>query len=310
VRETGAGRPLLLLNGVGAHVGMWRPLESALDGIRLISFDAPGTGRSQTPIVPLRFETLAGIAEQVLDRVGHEQVDVLGYSFGGIVAQHLARRAPGRVRRLVLAATTPGWGGVSGSLRTIARMSTPLRYHSRPYYERTIGDLAGGRARTDPDWLKRHGDERREHPPHPLGYMWQVAALTMPPGSLPWLHTLAHPTLVVAGDDDPILPLVNSLLLAQRIPRARLLRASGEGHLLLLDPDSAAHPVIRDFVRCDDARASEAFKRTVEVDETAVRDELRKDGKRLGHPVGVLNAMTRAVYDRGCGPSRLVPRGW
>lgn len=74
---------------------------------------------------------------------------------------------------------------MSGSLRTMARMSTPLRYYSRRYYERTIGDLVGGRARTDPGWLERHGHERREHPPHPLGYMWQLAALAVPPGSLP-----------------------------------------------------------------------------------------------------------------------------
>jgi hypothetical protein len=175
-------------------------------------------------------------------------------------------------------------------------MSTPLRYYSRTYYEHTIGDLAGGRARSDPGWLKRHGDERQAHPPHPLGYMWQLAALSVPPGTLPWLHTLPQPTLVLAGDDDPILPLVNSLLLAQRIPRARLLQAHGEGHLLLLDPDSAVHPVIRDFVRCDDLRSSEAHARTVEVDEATVRAALREDGVRLPHPVRVLNALTRAVY--------------
>jgi poly(3-hydroxyoctanoate) depolymerase len=308
VRESGAGRPLLLLNGVGAHVGMWRPLELALGGdVRLVAFDAPGTGRSQMPLVPLSLEVLARVAEQVLDRLGHEQADVLGYSFGGIVAQHLARRAPGRVRRLVLAATTPGWGGVSGSLRTMLRMWTPLRYYSRPYYERIIGDLAGGRARDDPEWLKRHGDERQSHPPHPLGYMWQLAALSVPPGSLPWLHTLTQPTLVLTGDDDPILPVVNSLLLAQRIPRARLQVARGEGHLLLLDPDSAVHPVIRDFLRRDDLRASDAFRRTVEVDEATVRAALREERLPFPHPIWALNTMTRALHRRA---DSAPPAGW
>ena len=317
MRESGEGRPLLLINGVGAHVGMWRPLEAALGGVHLIAFDAPGTGRSPLPPMPMTLDELARLAERVLDALGHEQVDVLGYSFGGIVAQHLAHRSPERVRRLLLAATTPGWGGVSGSLRTMARMATPLRYYSRSYYERIIGDLAGGRARTDPDWMRRHGDERQEHPPHPLGYMWQLAALTVPPGSLPWLHTLTHPTLVLAGDDDPILPAVNSLLLAQRIPNARLLLAPGEGHLLLLDPDSAAHPVMRDFVRCDDLRASEAYERTVEVDEAMLEAALRAQGRSLPHPVSVLNAVTRAVY-RGApagaaganGRQRRLGRGW
>ncbi len=135
VREAGDGPPLLLVNGIGAHVGMWRPLEQTLPDIRVISYDAPGTGRSETPLLPLTIPALAGLAEGVLDALGCEQVDVLGYSFGGIVAQHLARRAPERIRRLVLAATTPGWGGVSGSLAMMAHMSTPLRYYSRSYYD-------------------------------------------------------------------------------------------------------------------------------------------------------------------------------
>src|SRR4051812_14340746 len=103
VRESGQGRPLLLLNGIGAHVGMWRPLEHALGGLWLIAFDAPGTGRSPVPAAPLTFAGHAQVAEGLLDRLALERVDVLGYSFGGLVAQHLVRRAPERVRRLVLA---------------------------------------------------------------------------------------------------------------------------------------------------------------------------------------------------------------
>jgi pimeloyl-ACP methyl ester carboxylesterase len=106
VRESGAGNPLLLINGIGAHIGMWGALEQRLGGLRVISFDAPGTGRSQTPLMPLSLDGVAGLAEELLDKLGYEQVDVLGYSFGGIIAQRLARRASAHVRRLVLAATT------------------------------------------------------------------------------------------------------------------------------------------------------------------------------------------------------------
>ena len=296
VREAGDGPPLLLVNGIGAHVGMWRPLEQTLPDIRVISYDSPGTGRSETPLLPLTIPALAGLAESVLDALGCEQVDVLGYSYGGIVAQHLARRAPECIRRLVLAATTPGWGGVAGSLATMAHMSTPLRYYSRSYYDATIADIAGGRARSDGEWLERHAVERQAHPPSLLGYAWQLAALTVPPGTLPWLHELPHPTLVLAGDDDPLLPAANALLLANRIPRARLLLAPGEGHLLLLDPDSAAHPAIRDFIRCDDLAGSEACARTIEVDDAMVEAALREE--RDAHPVALLNSMTRAFFGR------------
>ena len=129
---------------------MWTPLLAALTDVRVIAFDAPGTGRSALPAIPVTMEGLAGLAEGVLDRLGYGEVDVLGYSFGGPVAQRLARRAPERVRRLVLAATTPGWGGVPGSLRTLVRMSTPLRYYWRSYYEAIAGDLMGGARATTP----------------------------------------------------------------------------------------------------------------------------------------------------------------
>jgi pimeloyl-ACP methyl ester carboxylesterase len=299
LREAGPadGPPLLLLNGIGAHVGMWRPLEDALRGTRLIAFDAPGAGRSQTPPTPLTFAGHARVAERLLDALEVERADVLGYSFGGMVAQHLARSAPERVRRLVLAATTPGWGGVSGSLRAMVHVSTPLRYYSRSYYERSIGELVGGRAHTDAAWLTRHGAERLKHPPSALGYAWQLAALWVPPGSLPWLHTLPQPTLVVAGDDDPLVPAVNSLLLAERIPRARMLLAPGEGHLLLLDADSAAPPVIRDFLAAERLEGSPAYAQTVAVDRAMVAAAMPR--RPLPHLVWALNTATRAVYSTG-----------
>jgi poly(3-hydroxyoctanoate) depolymerase len=178
----------------------------------------------------------------------------------------------------------------------MARMSTPLRYYSRAYYERTIGEIAGGRARTDPEWIERHGAERQQHPPHPVGYMWQLAALWVPPGSLPWLHELGQPTLVVAGDDDPILPEANALMLARRIPRARLLLAPGEGHLMLLDPDSAAYPLIRSFLSSDDLPSSDARRATIKPDKSMVQAALRANGVPLPHLVWVLNTLTRAVY--------------
>jgi pimeloyl-ACP methyl ester carboxylesterase len=275
---------------------MWQPLEHALGGVRVIAFDAPGTGRSGRPAMPLSLAGHARVAEGVLDALGHRRVDVLGYSFGGIVAQHLAHAAPERVRRLVLAATTPGWGGVTGSLKALFHVSTPLRYYSRAYYERTIGELVGGRARTDARWLARHGEERLQHPPDPLGYAWQLAALTVPPGSLPWLHTLPHPTLVVTGDDDPLLPAVNSLILAERIPHARLLLAPGEGHLLLLDPDSTALPVIRDFLLSEDLATSPVVSRTAVIDRAMVAAALRARPPAVPHLATVLNAATRALY--------------
>ena len=102
---------------------------------------------------------------------------------------------------------------------------------------------------------------------------------------------------MLAGDDDPLVPAASAMLLAHRIPRARLLLAPGEGHLLPLDPDSVAHPAIRDFVRCDDLAGSEACARRVEVDAAMVEEALAEERFPL-HPVAMLNSLTRAVFSR------------
>ena len=66
--------------------------------------------------------------------------------------------------------------------------------------------------------------------------------------SLPWLHRLTQPTLVVHGDDDPIVPLINARLIAWRVPDARLEVVEGGGHLLLLDSAADVVPVITEFL--------------------------------------------------------------
>jgi pimeloyl-ACP methyl ester carboxylesterase len=255
---------------------MWAPLERSLDDVRLISFDAPGTGRSSTPLLPLGFAALADVVEELLDRLGYGRVDVLGYSFGGLVAQHLARQAAARVRRLILAATAPGWGGVPGSPWTLAQMATPLRYYFRPYYDSVIGGLMGGRARWDREFVRRQGEIRRHHPPGVLGYWYQLLALLGSPGTLGWLGELTQDTLVLAGDDDPVMPLVNSLMIARGIPSARLLVAAGEGHLLLMDDSSVALPAIRAFV--GGAEGEDAWRGVEGA--TPVSEEMVRSGLR------------------------------
>ena len=296
VRESGDGRPLLLINGIGAHIAMWANLERALPGVRTIAFDAPGAGRSASSAVPLGLESLARLTEDLLDRLGYGRVDVLGYSFGGLVAQFLARRAPDRIRRLVLAATTPGWGGVPGSMWTLGQMSTPLRYYWRPYYDSVIGDLMGGPARRDRAFVRRHGDARQRHPPTPEGYLWQLLALATSPGSLSWLGEVSADTLVVTGDDDPVMPLGNALLLGRYLPHARVLVVPGEGHLLLMDDRSEALPVIGDFLGSPTAERSSAWRDATNVDDEMLAAALRPPYLGLDNPAALMSAFVRSLH--------------
>src|SRR5271166_6754755 len=94
VARRGRGRPLLLLTGIGANLDMWRPFERLLRGRALLAVDAPGAGLSDRPRYPMRMRGLADVIVALLDELHLGEVDVLGYSFGGLLAQELAHRAP------------------------------------------------------------------------------------------------------------------------------------------------------------------------------------------------------------------------
>jgi pimeloyl-ACP methyl ester carboxylesterase len=298
VREVGDGQPVVLLNGIGAHVGMWRPIELALDGMRVISFDAPGTGRSQTRLTPMSMFGLARLVEQLFDRLELEQADVLGYSFGGALAQQFALHAPERVRRLVLAATMPGWGAVPGHLSAMLSLSTPLRYYSRSLYEMTAPAVAGGRARHDSDHVRALWRDRAGRAPTIRGYAHQLWAMTMW-SSFPWLSQIQTPALIVVGDDDPLVPLSNPMMMALRMPCARILLVPDEGHFLLLDEHCEALASIAEFLAAEELDASEVWRSALRPERSQLDDQLRLDG--LGAPPwGVLSALVRTHMVRGC----------
>lgn len=243
----GRGRPLLLVNGIGASLELLDPIRDALASVQTIAFDAPGAGRSSVPLMPRRLRSLAGLVAGMLDRLGHAEVDVLGASWGGALAQELAWRHPDRVRRLILAATSPGWISVPPSPLRLAMLATPRRYWSPPYLERIAGTLYGGELRANPALLRENGYYRLVKPPSLPGYLSQLAALA---GwtSLPWLWRLTQPTLILAGDDDPITPLLNARLMVRLIPGSQLHVIAGGGHLALLTRAREIAPVILDFL--------------------------------------------------------------
>ena len=246
----GSGPPLLIITGLGASLDLAEPFERELTarGVQTISFDAPGVGQSSAYRRPRRMPGVARTVDRMLQALGYDQVDVLGISLGGVIAQQLAWQAPHRVRRLVLAATGPGLGGVPGSPRVLLALATPRRYYQPDYYRRIAGRTYGGEARRDPDALLHGSVARFVQRPSIRGYLGQLYAIS---GwtSMPWLGRLRQPTLVLAGDDDPIVPLVNGRILARRIPCARLHVVPGGGHLFLLERPAELAALVADYLR-------------------------------------------------------------
>jgi pimeloyl-ACP methyl ester carboxylesterase len=294
VRAVGEGPPLLLINGLGAHSAMWGPLEQTLKGFRLIEFDLPGAGQSDIPWKPVSVSRLASLATSVMDEFDVDRAHVLGYSMGGMVAQQLAFDSPERVDRLVLVATSPGVGALQGDPKALLNIVTPLRYLSPRLYTRTIGSMAGGRARTDPAWAAAQGKLRLQAPPSWRGYFGQLQSLSKW-SSLPILGRIDHQTLVVAGDDDPLTPVVNGMMVAHLLPNGRLVVVPGEGHLMVLDGDSQAHTAIREFLSAKDLSRAPVWKRAQVVETADLEAELAAAPRQLP-PLSVYAGRARRRY--------------
>jgi pimeloyl-ACP methyl ester carboxylesterase len=126
--------PLLLVNGIGASMELLAPFVAALEpAIEVIRFDPPGVGGSAPSPRPYRFSGLCRLIARLLDELGHNQVDVLGISWGGEVAQHFAEFQRARCRPLVLVATATGALMVPARPSVLAHMVTPQRYLNREY---------------------------------------------------------------------------------------------------------------------------------------------------------------------------------
>ncbi len=247
--EPAAGRtPLVLCCGIGASYEVFQPLVDALDpALEVIRFDVPGVGGSPVGPLPYRFPQLAWGLARVLDQLGYDRVDVLGLSWGGALAQQFALLYPRRCRRLVLVGTATGMLMVPGRPDVLRRMVSPRRFRDPDYAAGVAGFLYGGSAR-------RHSGEIREMFQHLAGgsrrgYLYQLltgAGWT----SLPFLGLIRQPTLVLGGDDDPIVPLANARILARLIPHAKLHVYDG-GHVELVTEAATFGPIIDDFLTDD-----------------------------------------------------------
>jgi pimeloyl-ACP methyl ester carboxylesterase len=239
----GEGEPLLMYSPIWSQAEVWEPLLPYLTGFRSIAFDPPGIGRSPMPGLPMSMQALASVGAGLLDELGIESAHVLGASFGGAVAQHMAICHPGRVRRLVLASTSFGGFAIPGHPTALWHIIHPGSHRGR--MEEIAGDTFGGRLRTAPELVRAMPICSPRNIPAALYDMAPLLGWT----SLPWLWAVRQPTLVICGDDDPITRQVNHRIMAALIPRAQLHIIEGGGHLVLIDSPARVAPIITSFLR-------------------------------------------------------------
>jgi 3-oxoadipate enol-lactonase len=249
--RAGSGERLLFISGTGGDLRVLpnvfaSPLAKTFD---LLAYDQRGLGRTDKPDVPYSMADYADDAAALLDHVGWDDALVLGVSFGGMVAQELALRHPNRLKRLVLACTSPGGeGGASYPFHEIEH----LKGEERARFLLPISDT-----RRDAGWAAANAAEHEKlielssadpfagEPGRAEGAHRQLEARAKH-DTWDRLPQIGCPTMIAAGRYDGIALPSTQEKMAARIPGAELRFFEG-GHLFMLQ-DRAAYPAMIAFL--------------------------------------------------------------
>lgn len=249
--RAGSGAALLFISGTGGDL---RNKPNVFDGplakrFDLLAYDQRGLGQSAKPDVAYSMADYADDAAALMANQGWDEALVIGASFGGMVAQELAIRHPARVKRLVLACTSPGGaGGASFPFHEIEH----LKGEARARYMIPISDV-----RRDEAWARENPDQHKlfvamgaadayaDEPGHAMGAHRQLEARA---AHDTWerLAKICCPTMIAAGRYDGIALPATQEKMASRIPDVRLQWFEG-GHLFMIQ-DRTAAPAMADFL--------------------------------------------------------------
>lgn len=229
------GVPLILLNHWGAVLDNFDPriVDGLASKYRVIATDYRGIGASGGT-APVTIDEMARDAIALIRALGFEKVDLLGFSLGGFVAQDIALKAPDLVRKLILTGTGPAGGT---GIDKVGAVSWPLMIKGLltlrdPKFYLFFTSTANGRkaAKTFLNRLKERKADR-DKGPTPSAFLRQLKAIKAWGRQAPQnLGRIKIPVLIANGDNDIMVPTVNSTDMAQRIPGAQLVIYEDAGH--------------------------------------------------------------------------------
>ncbi|MDX1259617.1 alpha/beta hydrolase [Exiguobacterium sp. K1] len=243
------GTPLVLFVHFRGTIENWDPqLLTPLASSRpVILFDNKGVGETNGE-TPDSVSEMAQDAIAFIQALGHDQVDILGFSIGGMVAQEVAIQAPHLVRKMILAGTSPE-AGVNPSPEIFERMNRHggteedgINDFMFFFYGPTETSRAAGMASLERIFAQKQfnsSDQVKEAQMRSVAKWAQVK----PDEDYDWLRTIEHPVLVTNGVDDVMVPTQNSYILTEKMPNAQLIiyPDSGHGHLFQFPELFAAH---------------------------------------------------------------------
>lgn len=228
--DHGSGPPLILSAGMGGSGNYWRPnLPALAERHRVILYDHRGTGRSDRTITP-RLESIGDDIRLLMDELGIEKASILGHAIGGMGGLSLALDTPERVERL---GVVNGWGRLDPYTARCfdARLALLRAYGPGKYVDAQPIFLF------PPQWISDNSarlDEEAKH--HVAGFPAEmVEARILEALQFDLIDRLAAtplqtPVLLLASGDDALVPPGCSLVLAQAIPQAQLVRMPWGGH--------------------------------------------------------------------------------
>ena len=232
------GVPLVFNMHLNGNMDMWDPAvtDALAEEREVILFDNAGVG-SSTGEVPTTFAEMAKDAIDFIEGLGLKQVDVFGFSIGGMVAQNLVTQRPDLVRKLVLVGTGPRNGDSMQDLTPEAKAIIAKTYNPPEniwldmLFSPTPASQAAGHAFLKRIALRTHDRDKENSEKVAPAQVAAVMEWGKPVGErFAYLQKIRQPTLVVCGNHEIIVYTVNSLHLAQNIPNAKLIVYPDSNH--------------------------------------------------------------------------------
>jgi len=246
----GQGEPILLIMGLGGSALAWQSqIPTLSQHLRVIAYDNRDAGRSDK--VEAEY-SMADMADDAAALLGHLEIGpahVYGVSMGGMIAQELALRHPESVRTLVLGCTSPCLAATPPSEKAARDNMESALLPPREAFERctwTGYSDAYLAAHKDDLWLRAQVEAGLAPPLDALRHHYTAV------GGFDVRQQVAQiraPTLVMMGDDDPLVPPENSRFLAEHIPGAELTVFPGGRHAFNVEFEEESNSAVLDFVR-------------------------------------------------------------